>query len=534
MKVKNILYAAMLAATALLYGCQDLTEHPKAKLTPDSYYSTPQELEGTIAAMYRVLCPDDAWGYVFNMPSYFAADDLSTHPASNKGAVREFDKLEGSANNVNLKNFWNASWKSIYQANAVLNVIDRVNFTSEAEKNGAAGQAHFMRALCYFYLVRTFGDLPIVTEKTDVSEAPSRQPVPEVYNLIVDDLSQAETMLPESWPGQPGKAHRYAAKSLLADVYLNMAGWPLQDASKYALSAAKSNEVISSNKFQLVPNYGDVFKTNNNEEAIFSLQFNKDNGLPRRTPGQFAIPDDEYSLAGEQGWHDFCTEVNFFRKAPKCERTDETFLTTLKIRQKDNDGNWTNDFKLVAWDDPGTNTQHPWFKKFRYGVAERGTTMGDGCEEDETAIFRMQPSVNKTLDIIRYATVLLNYAEASAMAGSPTGDSYAAINRVRNRAGLPDLAPGLSQAAFRDSVVFERAYECAAEVGIRWFDIARLQLLPKIISERVVGEWQKNQYWENSLNPQFTSGDRLQTRYLAPIPQDEMDRNKHWTQNPGY
>jgi hypothetical protein len=59
-------------------------------------------------------------------------------------------------------------------------------------------------------------------------------------------------------------------------------------------------------------------------------------------------------------------------------------------------------------------------------------------------------------------------------------------------------------------------------------------LLPKIIAERVVGEWQKTQYWENSLNPTFTSGDKLQTRYLAPIPQEEMNRNKHWKQNEGY
>ncbi|KAA6341500.1 RagB/SusD family nutrient uptake outer membrane protein [termite gut metagenome] len=534
MKINKLLYAVLFAAVVLLQGCQDLTEHPKATLTPDSYYSTPQELEGTIAAMYRVLCPDDAWGYIFNMPSYFGADDLSTHPASNKSSVREFDKLEGSSTNGNLNAFWNSSWKAIYQANAILLVIDNVTFSSETEKNGAAGQAYFMRALCYFYLVRTFGDIPVVTEETDVSEAPDRQTVASIYEQIIADLSQAETGLPESWAGQPGKPTRYAAKALLADVYLNMAGWPVNDQSKYALSATKSNEVIASGKYKLVPSYGDVFKTNNNEESIFGLQFNTAQGLARRTPGQFCIPDDEYSLAGEQGWHDFCTEVAFFQNAPKCERTDDTFLTTLKIRQRDRDNNWTDEFKLVAWDDLSTNTQHPWFKKFRYGVAPRGTTMGDGCEEDETKIFKMSPSVDKSLDIIRYATVLLNYAEASAMASAPTAASYDAINQVRHRAGLPDLSPGLSQTAFRDAVVYERAYECAAEVGIRWFDIVRLQLLPKIIAERVVGEWQKNQYWENSLNPTFTSGDKLQTRYLAPIPQDEMNRNKHWKQNAGY
>ncbi len=527
MNIKYLLLAALMS-TALFSGCQDLDENPKSKLTPGTYFKTPEELEGVIAAMYRALAPDDAWGFTSGWTSYFGSDDMTTHPASNKADFRDFDRLQGNSGNTSMKNQWQGPWKSIYQANAILTAIDGVSFSSETDKNAAAGQAYFMRAISYYYLTRTFGDLPILTEGIDVDDRPDRQPIKDVYALVIEDLKKAESYLPESWSGQPGKATRYAAKSLLADVYLNMAGWPLKDESGYSLAAEKANEVIQSGKYSLVPKYGDVFKTNNNSESVFSLQYNTAGGLPRRSTGQFCVPEEEVSLNGEAGWCDYCAEVNFFRNAPKCERTDETFLSVIK--KKDGDT-----FTILAWDDPNTLLQHPYYKKFRYGVAAPGTTMGDGLQETETEIIKMSPSTDKTLDLIRYPMVLLNYAEASAMAGgAPTAAGYDAINIVRRRAGLPDLTPGLSQIAFRDSVVFERAYECAGEFGVRWFDIVRLQLLPQVIAARQVGTWQKNQYWENELNSTYTSGEALQTRYLAPIPYDEMERNPNWTQNPGY
>ena len=133
----------------------------------------------------------------------------------------------------------------------------------------------------------------------------------------------------------------------------------------------------------------------------------------------------------------------------------------------------------MPWSSNETHAQHPYYKKFRAGLN------GDGVKETENAILSIQPSTNKATDIIRYPLVLLCYAEASAMAANaPTPEGYAAINMVRRRAGLPDLKPGLSGTAFRDSVVYERAYEFAGEFGVRWFDIVRLQMLPKIIAVR--------------------------------------------------
>jgi hypothetical protein len=137
----------------------------------------------------------------------------------------------------------------------------------------------------------------------------------------------------------------------------------------------------------------------------------------------------------------------------------------------------------------------------------------------------MNASTNKANDIIRYPMMLLDYAEASAMAaGEPTIAGYNAINLVRARAGLPDLTPGLSATQFRDSVVYERAYEFAGENGIRWFDIVRLQMLPQIIAARATRE--------NPIPEKYITDPSH--AYLAPIPQDEMLMNPTWKQNFGY
>jgi hypothetical protein len=138
-------------------------------------------------------------------------------------------------------------------------------------------------------------------------------------------------------------------------------------------------------------------------------------------------------------------------------------------------------------------------------------------------IYSINPSTNKSQDFIRYANVLLDYAEASDMAGGgPTSDAYAQFNKVRFRAGLPNLTPGLSQTAFRDSVVQERAWEFAGESGMRWFDIVRLQMLPQIIAARSP--------LENPINTSIP----LNTRYIAPIPLQDMNNDPNWTQNAGY
>jgi starch-binding outer membrane protein, SusD/RagB family len=236
------------------------------------------------------------------------------------------------------------------------------------------------------------------------------------------------------------------------------------------------------------------------------------------------------ALDGRTGWDDFFPEINYYKNAPKCKRSDETFYTTFKLLNPDR-----KTYHLVPWYSDSTDTRHPHYKKFRYGVGVPGN--GDGCRETDTSIITMNNSTNKSNDIIRYPMVLLDYAEASAMsAGAPTTAGYNAINLVRERAGLPNLTPGLSATQFRDSVVYERAYEFAGENGSRWFDIIRLQLLPQVIAARdtttLYNGGLPRRPIENPI-PAIYIADPSHA-YLAPIPWDEMQLNPTWKQNPGY
>ena len=518
----NRKYSISLTLLALLAisGCQDLSEDPKASLTAQTTFKTQTDLDAAVSAIYVQFAIDGAYGFTSRMTSYFGADDLTTDPALNKADFRDFDRLSGSSGNQGLVAQWQGPWTAIYQANNVLANYARVN-SSEEEKNHSAGQAYFLRAWGYYNLVRTFGQVPLILEPIAVDDRPDRAQVPDIYTAIVNDLKTAKSLLPEAFPGEPGKANKLAATAMLADVYLTMAGWPLNETSNYALAAVEALEVMNTKKYTLVDDYATVFTTNNNSESVFALQYNIGGGLPQRSFGSSCVPLEEASLSGSTGWDDYYPEINFYLDAPACERTDATFYTTIKLKQTD------NSYRLVPWDSPETHGLHPYYKKFRAGLN------GDGVSETETSILTMNPSTNKTLDIIRFPLVLLNYAEASAMAtGAPSAEAYGAVNTVRRRAGLPDLTEGLSKEAFRDSVVHERAYEFAGEFGIRWFDIVRLQLLPQVIAARNEEMWNPTTPKENPIPDAVKTNP--QNKYLAPIPLNEWFRNPKWQQNPGY
>jgi hypothetical protein len=506
--------AASIAAFCFT-GCQKLDEDPKASLTPVTYFKTQSDLDAAVAGIYQQYAFDGAYGFTSRMTSYFGSDDLTTDPGLNKADMRDFDRLNGGSANNSLVAEWQGPWQAIYQANNVLANYDKVNTTDEL-KHQAAGQALFLRAWGYYNLVRTFGPVPVILTQIGADERPPRDSVAKVYAAIVNDLQQAKRWLPQSFPGEPGKANQMAARSMLADVYLTMAGWPLNQTQYYAQAAAEADTVIQSGIYNLSTPYAKVFTTNNTPESIFGLQFNVSGGLPQRSYGASSVPLDETALNGSGGWDDYYPEINFYLKAPKCSRTDATFYTTIKLLQPN------KRYKLVPWNSPETHAGHPYFKKFRAGLN------GDGVSETDTAILAINPSTNKVLDIIRYPLVLLDYAEAAAMAsGTASAGAYTAVNQVRQRAGLPPLTPGLSVTAFRDSVVAERGWEFAGEFGIRWFDIVRLQLLPKIIADRSP--------LENPIPPSVISDPvQLQQKYLAPIPFNEMLRNPQWQQNAGY
>lgn len=508
--------------SGILSGCnKQLVEDPRARLTPGSFYKTQSDLNAAVAGMWAGLVRGPVWGFTnFRACSYFGSDDLTTNAGSNKGELREFDRLSGSSTISAINDQWNGSWACIYQANGILTNFDQVSALTPATlaaKNESAGNAYFARALCYNYLLRTFGELPIV--KGDIAPEVSlpRVSVDQVYALIIADLQQAKSLLPAT--KAQGKPNKSAASALLADVYLQMTGWPLNKTENFALAAAEAKLVIDGGLYNLSTPYAQVFTTNNCPESIFAMQYSVVGGVNNRQTIT-TIPEEERSRANQVGFGDMFPEINFFLAAPRCRRTDATFYDTLKLRTGTSP-NFT--WNLVPWNSPSTATRHPYYRKFRAGLVTGG--VADGVVETANSIEAINGFTNKETILLRYPQMLLIFAEASAMAGSgPTPEGYAAVNAVRTRAGLPNLRTGLTKTAFRDSVVFERAYEFAGEfaLGMRWYDIVRLQMLPQITAAR------------SPLENPIPAGTNFSNKYLAPIPFAEMSRNPNWKQNAGY
>ncbi|HMH21078.1 MAG TPA: RagB/SusD family nutrient uptake outer membrane protein [Puia sp.] len=518
MKTKYFIPSALALSlfAGVFTGCQKLTENPKGNLTPITYFKTQSDLDAAVAGMYILLAKDGAWGFTSKEDAYFGSDDLTTDPALNKAFQREFDELSGSSTNGDIPASWNGPWNAIYNANAIIDNYPKVTST-DALKNAAAGQAYFLRGLCYYYLVRTFGPVPIVTKSVvDLVNLPPRSSIDSVYTQLISDLQKAKSLLGTA--KVQGKANTYSASAILTNVYLTMAGWPLNKTANYALAATEAQVVMSSGVYDTNTPYDQVFKTRNSSESIFALQYNVIGNLPNRRFGSTNVPLDEVALDGSSGWDDVYPEINFYKKRPNCSRSYLTFYDTLKLIQPN------KTFILTPWNSPTTHAQHPYYKKFRQGLVTGGVgTAGDGVNETATTIISIQPSTNMETIISRYPAVLLDYAEASCMAGGgPTAASYAAINQVRLRAGEAPLVAGLSQTVFRDSVVFERAYEFAEEFGVRWFDIQRLQILPQVSASR-----------DPSENP-IPAGTNFAQKYWAPIPNLEMTLNPQWKQNDGY
>ena len=513
----NLKYFFPAASVLLLLGtaCQKLKENPYATLTPGTYFKTQTDLDASVAAIYTELTPDYSFGFTTRMTSCFGADDLTTDPGLNKGDMRAFDELNGASNNNSLLNQWQGPWNAVYQAKKVLANYSKVPSTAQ-QLQQSAGQAYFLRAFSYYYLVRFFGPIPDITTEIDVTQRPQRDSASKIYATIISDLSQAAAWLPASWPGQPGRATSGAARALLADVYLTMTGWPINQSQYYAQAAAEADSVMTAGTYSLEPDFNTVFTTNNGPESIFALQFNVTAGVPERSYGSSSVPLDESGLDGSGGWDDYYPEINFYLNSPKCYRSTCTYYDTIKLLNADK-----KTYNLVPWNSALTHAGHPYYRKFRHGLVTGG--VADGVNETDSTILSINPSTNKAMDFIRYPMVLLDYAEADDMAnGGPSAGGYSAVNLVRQRAGLPNLTAGLSQIAFRDSIVQERAWEFAGESGMRWFDIVRLQLLPQINAVR--------NPLENPINTTFP----IATRYLAPIPISDMTNDPNWVQNAGY
>ena len=482
-------YIYFLLLTSLVASCSKdyLDETTKGLIRPEDYFKTTSDLEKCVNALFSNA------NLMYNTTATLSwccgGDDVTTLPGGNKEGYKQFDVFSVQDNNDRYRDMYTCGYGTIKQANVIIANIDKfvepVNNPEllNDQKNRALGEAHFIRALAYYNLVRMCNEIPLVTDYLSVDYELQKSPATDIYALIIDDLTKAETLLPVNFANAPNasdleKTTSYArpttgsVKALLASVYLTMAGYPIKDASKYVLAAQKAKEVIDNEAtygYTLLPNYGDIWKFDNkiNKETVFGLYYNhvvgdwSDNGTWAN--GNMNCPL-SYKPGDFGGWDDVFAELTFFREFPAGPRKDATFLTEAQKTPDDTAFHWQ------YW-----GTKHPYYKKF--------LDIPGWDETNAGAYFDWWSS--RSVMVIRYAEVLLVYAEAKAMSDGPDALSYTCVNRVKSRAGLPDLTPGLTATAFRDSVIMERKWEFAGnEPCARWQDMVRTETVEAATAKR--------------------------------------------------
>lgn len=511
-------FSILLGSSLLLGGCTKfLDEQDPSNLQPDSYYTIPEHADAAIFAAYaRTRFIGGGAGIFSNNYQLLDAPTgtISTATAQNSD-LNNLLGLVYNGENLHINQWWTGLYREIAQTNLVLEKVPGINPMDDAQKKRILGEAQFLRAWAYFYLVRLWGDVPLILHSQTAGSTdfyPSRTATEEVYKTIVDDLLAAEASgLP--WMDPSGRAGLAAVKAQLAKVYLTMAGAPLNKGQQYyQLATDKAKEVIdyatsAPTVIDLFSSYDDLhlLAQRNKLEHLFEVQYLADiEANPLQT---IMLPNNSLARnisAYGSGVGSSVPTESFYESFKKFEPTDKRsdeqqfFFTTYYIN-----GNGAP-FALGA----------PYIFK-HFDVAAHGAPGVTGTGRS-----------NLNIPQIRYAEVLLIYAEAQNRAeGAPNALAYDALNRIRGRANLLPLS-GLTPSTFEEAVWRERWHEFCYE-GITWFDMVRLK---KVYNEDTNG------FDDFTGHVNKNSGQALQDKHLLfPLPTLEMRNNVNLKpQNPGY
>lgn len=480
MKTRNIFksakaYVAIFAGLAFCMtfsACDsafDLDEDPGRSQLAVLPYESQAELElavtGAYNRMWAALRMTTAW------VSAWGGDDLTTHRASNKADFREYDQRAVSLGNARTRNTWSGVYRAIRAANTVLVNAAETDLSDRAAQDQLVGEAYFIRGYLFFHMTRIHGSIPLVLGIVPDLEI-GCSPQVEVFQQIESDLTKAESMLPVVSTLGGTRPNSGSARAMLARLYMHWAGYPLKDTGKYADAASSAKKVIDnagSHGFALVPDMATLYTLagSQNTEGVFTLAHCQPCGLGNRKTGKLGLPGDF------GGWQESFAEIRFFEDFPEGYRKEVTYHTEIPL---DASGKVTPNVAGAASFIPWTefkDQQNPVFQKIT------------GPFEDN--IFNGFQN-SRSDYIMRYAEVLLTYAEASGRAGNATADAWEALNMVRRRSeGLPfdqpDESVDLTSGDLAELAFTERKWEFAGEY-MRWYDLVRMERVEEALGNR--------------------------------------------------
>ena len=493
-----------MAASVLSLGltsCEDFLDRPtEDNYVASGYYKTDAECIAAVDYLYN-----SPW-YDFQRGFFKVGEVLSGNYYWDGSPYQNFSL---NSNDVDLRNMSYSLWAVNGHANIVRHYIEDGS-ASEAVKNQTMGECLLWKAMAYFYLVRTFGDVPIVHDNVSMIEDNTYNEQPkvykaDVYEYIVMTLEKAIELLPEKC--SEGRLDKYCAKGLLAKVYLTKAGVTgslnnadLQKAVDYA------KDVIENSGRELEANYADVFKLEGNKSPenmiawrwVVSSQWTSQNTF-QSDLGMTGI--DEYGdvwgewngpsvdLQDAFGYNildDPSTrpDVDTRRKATMMSVGD-----VVPYLWRDKGGfdymrfEYDSDYNPAAWGEHRSPTGCNVVKHLYGNNADHLAVLG-------TSAARMASSLCTPL--LRLADVYLVLAEAKVLMGQTTdADALKAYNAVHQRA-IPSAAAETSLTF--DKIWKERRLELACE-GDRWYDFVRLAYYNPTKAINELKSQRRNQYW---------------------------------------
>lgn len=462
----------------LFVGCKKVVQidPPTNSITTTEVFKDSADANAAVLGIYSAIInttnPEFTSGAI-TLYAGSSADELVDFMS-----IPDYDEIYTNSvlatNGATYSDLWAKAYSIIYQANACIEGLVNSNGVSQTFKSQLIGEAKFIRALCYFYLVNLFGDVPYVTSTSWAqSSLAVRMQKNQIYQNILADLADAQGALRTDYSisgGQRVRANWFAATALLARVNLFLGDYV--DAEKNA-----SAVINNSSTYNLASNLNDVFLANSTE-AILQWAINPTNSaIANLTPeGRALIP------------------------------ANATDPPTYFLNDQLLNGFEPGDNRRVAWIDSTNYSGSTYYYPYKYKIG-----VNQGMPNGPASEYYM---------VLRLAEQYLIRAEAKAQQGTDLNGAIGDLNMIRERAGLTDLPSSLTAGEILKSVAQERKVELFAEWGHRWLDLKRTGQVDAVMS---------------IVTPQKNGGSEWKSyQQLYPIPYVELTKDPNLTQNPGY
>jgi len=415
---------------ALTTSCEKLLEvdTPPASLLKSQVFADDATAQAAVRGIYSYLMSSySVNGFHTAWRAGLSADELTYFGTSNPD-IKAFEDYNILADDSNISQYWNYAYTTIYRANNVIENLEASSELSEAAKAQFAGEAKFLRAFLYFYLVNFHGDVPMVTSTDYLTNSKmARTPSETIYQQMITDLNDAIELLPAAYPTSGRyRANKAVASALLARVYLYQGKWAEAETTATAVLGNTTDYALVALSGITLPG---------NKEAIWQ------------------IPNFNNNIYTNEG---YCFYGALYNSANQIElRSDFVGTTTLP-------GVFENgDARKAAWVHYDRYYKSHWVQ-FKYRSYTTTTSIPDGNRKENSTVLRL-------------AEQYLIRAEARAQQNK-LSLAIADVDVIRARAGLPLIAntnPGISKTALLDAIMQERRVELFNEWGHRWFDLKR-------------------------------------------------------------